>query len=131
MKFHNVPVDRYGARMSARLFHPMLARLRASTRLAVLVLLVFAMKIGMAAACQANDARLALVGDSAIVDAATDVDVGCCSVLDCGDCCAHTSVLAPQSSLLPPLAATAALPQWAIDWVPTAYPVAIRPPIAA
>lgn len=131
MKFHNVLVARYGAQMSARIFHPMLARLRASTRLAVLVLLVFAMKIGMAAACQANDARLALVGDSAIVGTATDGEVGCCSVLDCGDCCAHATVLIPQSSVLPPLAATAALPQWAIGWVPTTYPVAIRPPIAA
>ncbi|MUV13371.1 hypothetical protein [Noviluteimonas gilva] len=132
LKFHNVPSGVYGARMSARTFPPMLARLRASAGLGVLVLLVFVMKIDMATACQANDARQALGGDApvAFVDAAAAYDKGCCLLSGCGDCCAHTLALVPQSRVLPPLVATAALPQWAIGWAPTTYPVAMRPPIA-
>jgi hypothetical protein len=46
---------------------PLLARLRSSTRLATLVLLVFALKIGLVAACAKHDvAELGLgVGDTA------------------------------------------------------------------
>ena len=47
--------------MSARLSPPVLARLRASTRLIALVLLVFLMKVGMVTACATHD-----VGDTAL-----------------------------------------------------------------
>lgn len=55
MKFHNAPVGIYNARMSPAAPRTLLARLRTSARLAVLVLLVFAMKIGVAAACVKHD----------------------------------------------------------------------------
>lgn len=55
MQYHNSPADRYHAPMLATTPGTMLGRLRASARLAVLVLLVFAMKIGLAAACAKHD----------------------------------------------------------------------------
>ena len=65
--------------MSARLSPPVLARLRASTRLIALVLLVFLMKIGMVAACATHD-----VGDAAL-GAAGQTASAAVGVLDTGD----------------------------------------------
>lgn len=55
MKFHNAPPAVYAARMAFAPARPFLARLRSSARLASLFLLVFALKIGMAAACAKHD----------------------------------------------------------------------------
>lgn len=55
MKFHNAPVGVYSALMNSAAPRPLLARLRSSARLAMLVLLVFALKIGVAAACTKHD----------------------------------------------------------------------------
>lgn len=55
MKFHNGPVGVYGARMNSAAPRTVLARLRSSARLAMLVLLIFALKIGAAAACAKHD----------------------------------------------------------------------------
>lgn len=55
MKFHNTSTDVYRARMILPVPRTLLARLRSSARLAVLVLLVFAMKVGTAAACAKHD----------------------------------------------------------------------------
>ena len=51
MKFRNTIGNGYAFRMNPAVPRTVLARLRASTRLAVLVLLIFALKIGAAAAC--------------------------------------------------------------------------------
>ena len=55
MKFHNVQPGVYCARVTSAASRTLLARLRASARLAVLVLLVFALKLGAAAACVKHD----------------------------------------------------------------------------
>lgn len=55
MKFHNGPVGVYRARMNLAAPRTMLARLRSSARLAMFVLLIFALKIGAAAACAKHD----------------------------------------------------------------------------
>ena len=55
MKFRNTVISLYSARMLSAAPRPLLARLRSSARLAVLVLLVFAVKIGAAAACAKHD----------------------------------------------------------------------------
>ena len=57
--------------------HLLLARLRASARLAALVLLVFALKIGTVAACAEHDFAdiwLGGGGDHALVVSASDID---------------------------------------------------------
>ena len=55
MKFDNVQPGVYCARVTSAASRTLLARLRASARLAVLVLLVFALKLGAAAACVKHD----------------------------------------------------------------------------
>ena len=57
MQFHNSPACRYHVLMLATTPAPgtLLGRLRASAWLAVLMLLVFTMKIGLAAACAKHD----------------------------------------------------------------------------
>lgn len=76
VKFHNGTVSVYRARMiSAAPRTLLLARLRTSARLAVFVLLVFALKIGAAAACAKHDfADLGMGTDSShtVMQAPTD-----------------------------------------------------------
>ena len=117
-----------------------LARLRASTRLAMLVLLVFALKVGTAAACVKHDfADLGSgTGDThQAVMQATDTDAGDASktVLThagtCGHCgCHHASAL-PTSAVL----AFAVCPREGLAYrsgtPPSAAPRQdLRPPIA-
>lgn len=65
MKFHNTRGSGYAVGMNPAAPCTLLARLRSSARLAVLVLLIFAMKIGAAAACAKHDfADLGLGSDS-------------------------------------------------------------------
>ena len=117
----------------------LLARLRASTRVAMLVLLVFALKVGMAAACVKHDfADFELgTGDThqAVVQA-TDTDAGDASktVLTpagtCSHCgCHHASAL-PTSTVL----AFAVCPREGLAYrsgtPPSAAPhMDLRPPI--
>lgn len=55
MQFHNSTVRQYHVPMFATTPGTLLARLRSSARLAVLMLLVFALKIGTVAACAQHD----------------------------------------------------------------------------
>ena len=118
----------------------LLARLRDSTRLAMLVLLVFALKVGMAAACVKHDfAALGLgAGDTqqAVVQATnTDADDASKTLLThaatCSHCgCHHASAL-PTSTPL----AFAVLPRGGLAYrsgtPPSAAPRQdLRPPIA-
>jgi hypothetical protein len=118
----------------------MLGRLRASARLAVLVLLVFAMKIGLAAACAKHDfADLGLASDAShqvMVSAAVDTDgnepgkgplphAGACSHCSCH----HASAL-PNETIL----AFAVVPRETVGYrsgvLPSAAPrLELRPPI--
>jgi len=75
MKFHNARVGVYGARMIPAAPRTLLARLRSSARLAVLMLLVFALKIGTVAACAQHDFAdmgLGTGGDHALLVSGTD-----------------------------------------------------------
>lgn len=112
MQFYNTPTSRYDFPMLATTPGTLLGRLRASTRLAVLVLLVFAMKIGLAAACAKHDfADLGLGSDAThqvAVNASADTDgdapgkgpmphAGACT--HCG--CHHaTAVFVPTYTLM-------------------------------
>jgi hypothetical protein len=119
---------------------PMLARLRASTRLAVLVLLIFALKIGAAAACAKHDfADLGLgAGDThGAVAQAVDADGGDVSrtalthVGTCSHCgCHHASAL-PTNTIV----AFASIPREGLSYrsgiPPSTYlRLELRPPIA-
>lgn len=55
LKFHNTRAGVYAVRMTPSAPRTMLARLRSSARLAGLMLLVFALKIGAVAACAQHD----------------------------------------------------------------------------
>jgi hypothetical protein len=55
LKLHNTLSNGYSSRMNPAVPRTMLARLRASARLAVLVLVIFALSIGVAAACAKHD----------------------------------------------------------------------------
>lgn len=141
MKFHNARVASYAGRMYPVASHTMLARLRASTRLAVLVLLIFAMKIGAAAACAKHDfADLGFGADSqhgAVLKApATDepgaltkgalTHAGACSHCSCH----HAVAMVPDTQIafaLAPHGLTvhlSGLPPSALS------PLELRPPIA-
>lgn len=116
MKFHNTSTASYAGEMKLAMPRPLLARLRNSARLAVLVLLIFAVKIGAATACAKHDlADLGLGSDSdhaALVKASPADDgaadpanplpghAGCCQ---CS--CHHATALPPDGQIafmLPP-----------------------------
>ncbi len=138
MQLHNTRTDRYHEPMIATTPGTMLGRLRASARLAVLVLLVFAMKIGLAAACAKHDfADLGLASDAShqvMVSAAVDTDgnepgplphAGACSHCSCH----HASAL-PNETVL----AFAVVPRETVGYRPGVLPSAaprleLRPPI--
>lgn len=141
MKFHNAPVAGYAGGMNPVASHAMLARMRSSARLAMLVLLVFALKIGAAAACAKHD----------FADLGFDTDVGHAAVLKapagdgpdeltkgtlaqagaCSHCsCHHAVAVVPEiyiSFSVPPLGVAellAAAPP-SVSWR-----LELRPPIA-
>jgi hypothetical protein len=112
----------------------LLDRLRASTRAAVWVLFLVAIQLGAVTVCAASELSSSRTDEpAAVVDAAalTCADEGCCDQSHCDECCTPAAVLLSPVQALPLLASVSALPRWAIGWVPTSYPVAIRPPIAA
>lgn len=111
MKFHIVPVSVYGVRMNLAAPRPVLARLRSSARLAMLVLLIFALKVGTAAACAKHDfADLGFGTDgshAAVMEApaadgpdeltkGTLAHAGACS--HCG--CHHAAAMVPDSHIV-------------------------------
>ena len=87
----------------------MLARLRASTRLAVLVLLIFALKVGAAAACAKNDfaeSNFGISGTHGVIVQATDTNAGDLSKTSfppagtCRHCGCHHATALPTNPVL-------------------------------
>jgi hypothetical protein len=105
-------------------------------RVFVLGLLMFGlvMKPVLAAACEIEDARQALVGEHAVPTVnSSDHYAGedCCVVQNCGECCVHVAAMVPQVKVADTFAvAPNPLPALSVEFEPTAYPVAFRPPIA-
>ena len=142
MKFHNAQVGIYNVWMSPAAPRTLLARLRTSARLAVLVLLVFAMKIGVAAACAKHefaDLGLGTDGSHTAVMKAPSTDggdtdltktklghVGTCN--HCG--CHHAVAMVPDVRIVVAVVPqelavrTSGLPPSA------SQPLELRPPIA-
>jgi len=139
MQFHNTSASRYHAPMLATTPGTILGRLRASVRVTVLVLLVFAMKIGLAAACAKHDfADLGLTPEASqqSVSAFADTDdgnnplegqlphAGACTHCDC-----HHAAAVPVSAY----ALTSALAPARFGYAPDAghsapAPLELRPP---
>lgn len=104
---------RYPARMDYPHTRPLISRLRASTRLVVMVLLVFLMKVGMVVACSASDI------EPAGSDGMSTLGVSLAGAMDdgpgddskspdplphasCVDChCHHAAALTPETASLP------------------------------
>lgn len=141
MKFHNVRVVGYPAHMNWPASDAMLARLRASTRLAALVLLIFAMKIGAAAACVKHDfADLGFGTDSshAVAVKVSPLDGGNEDSMKfkfghavCSHCgCHHAAAMVPVTQVVVVLVPQA-LPMRTSGLPPsTLQPLELRPPIA-
>lgn len=138
MRFDNVSVGMHGDPMIPPKPRTILARLRTSAQLAVLVLLVFILKIGAVAACakydvadmlssgtsQATEMRV-LAGDSAEVDLTQVVHAGTCS--HCG--CHHPAAVVSLSTLSLENLCSVPLVRTA-DLKPSASPpLELRPPI--
>jgi hypothetical protein len=108
-------------------------------RLALMVMLALGscLQPALAAACDIEDARIALDGGSAgAVMVAADVGHAgaagdCCANPACGDCCLHAAATLPASPramvFAPPPAVGAPL---RIARTASVYPVDSRPPIA-
>jgi hypothetical protein len=118
----------------------LLTRLRVSTRLAVLVLLVFALKIGTAAACAKHDfADLGLgSGDThGAIAKALDADAG--NDLSktafghagaCGHCSSHHASALPNESILTFASISTEAVMYRSGTPPSAVPrLELRPPI--
>lgn len=143
MQFHNSPAGRYHALMFATTPGTMLGRLRASARLAVLVLLVFAMKISLATACAKHDyadlgSSYGTSHETVMTAAPADTDGGDdpaqSSLLHAGACthcgCHHAAAV-PVSAY----AMTTSLAHERFGYAPDAAhsapaPLELRPPIA-
>ncbi len=114
------------------------AALNACLRLLLSLLLVCAMVVqpALAAACDLNDARVALGVDAgtetiALAGSSDDRSTGdCCGGRTCGHCClqlmAPVPVRVQVGVALPQSTAMSALAIW---HTPTHYPVSQRPPI--
>ena len=127
--------------MSFRPTSRLLARLRASSRLAVLVLLVFALKIGTAAACAQHDFAdmgLGAGGDHALVVSVSDMDgsddastMFSSHAGACNHCSSHhAAALTPTSSMFVVIAQSS-LKATLLGLPPSAsLSFELRPPIA-
>jgi len=99
VKFNNIAISVYPARMMSPTHRTILTRLRNSARLAALVLLVFALKIGTVVACAEHDfadmglgtgSDHALVVSSSDLDGSGDTKTALSSHLgSCGHCGSH------------------------------------------
>lgn len=142
MKFHNVRSGVYYARVNSSAPRTLLARLRASARLAVLVLLVFALKLGAAAACVKHDFAdmgFGTDGSSHAVamkaspldgsnDDSTKLKLGHAACSHCG--CHHAAAMVPDTQVALVLVPQA-LPMRTSGLPPSAsQPLELRPPIA-
>jgi hypothetical protein len=110
-------------------------RLPLALRVFVLALLAFGllMKPVLAVACEIDDARQGLAGQHQPLVAADPGTGGedCCLVQNCNQCCVHTvAVLPPLKVAASFFAVASPLPALSVEFEPTAYPVALRPPIA-
>ncbi len=141
MRFRNIRPDLYHSPMLATTPGTLLGRLRASARLAVLVLLVFTMKIGLAAACAKHDfADLGLGSNPShqvSLSASADTDgsepskgsmphAGVCT--HCG--CHHASAVPVMPYALTAPLAHARFGEIADAGHSTPAPLELRPPIA-
>ena len=119
----------------------LLARLRTSARLSVLVLLIFALKIGAAAACAKHDFADLGFGTSdghSVVQAVDGVTgdesqpsvafshAGTCS--HCG--CHHASAVPPEAFIAPTILAHTLISFYAGVPPDTSHGLELRPPIA-
>ena len=142
MKFHNIQPGVYCARVTSAASRTLLARLRASARLAVLVLLVFALKLGAAAACVKHDFAdmgFGTDGSSHAVamkaspldgsnDDSTKLKLGHAACSHCG--CHHAAAMVPDTQIVVVLVPQA-LPMRTSGLPPSAsQPLELRPPIA-
>ena len=140
MKFHNVQPGVYCARVTSAASRTLLARLRASARLAVLVLLVFALKLGAAAACVKHDFAdmgFGTDGSHAVAvkaspldggnDDSTKLKLGHAACSHCG--CHHVATMVPDTQVALVLVPQA-LPMRTSGLPPSAsQPLELRPPI--
>ena len=140
MKFHNVRSGVYYARVNSSAPRTLLARLRASARLAVLVLLVFALKLGAAAACVKHDFAdmgFGTDGSHAVAvkaspldggnDDSTKLKLGHAACSHCG--CHHVATMVPDTQVVVVLVPQA-LPMRTSGLPPsTTQPMELRPPI--
>ena len=141
MKFDNVQPGVYCARVTSAASRTLLARLRASARLAVLVLLVFALKLGAAAACVKHDFAdmgFGTDGSHAVAvkaspldggnDDSTKLKLGHAACSHCG--CHHAAAMVPDTQVVVVLVPQA-LPMRTSGLPPSAsQPLELRPPIA-
>ena len=120
---------------------PLLARLRSSARLTVLVLLVFAMKIGTAAACAKHEfADLGLGGDATQAVVMTlagdsgDADLPKSQLSHAGKCthcsCHQAAALVLTTYTLPPVGAHVVTVRTTGPPASAARLLELRPPIA-
>ena len=140
MKFHNVQPGVYCARVTSAASRTLLARLRASARLAVLVLLVFALKLGAAAACVKHDFAdmgFGTDGSHAVAVKASPLDSGNDDSTKlklghaaCSHCrCHHAAAMVPDTQVALVLVPQA-LPMRTSGLPPsTTQPMELRPPI--
>jgi hypothetical protein len=109
-------------------------RLPLALRVFMLGLLVFGLVMNpvLAAACEIGDASQSLAGQhQPVVAPDSQADEDCCLVQDCSACCAHVAAMVPAlkvAAAFPEVASP--LPVLSMEFEPTAYPVAFRPPIA-
>jgi len=102
----------------------------------VLGLLVFGlvMRPVLAVACEIKDAQQVLTGEhlAAVVKSSDrGANEDCCLVQNCSECCAHAAAMVPQVEVAAAFSGAAnPLPALSVEFEPTAYPVAFRPPIA-
>jgi hypothetical protein len=144
MAFHNTSSLVYRARMAFAPARPLLARLRSSTRLAAFVLLVFALKIGLIAACAKHEvAELGLGGgdtagwvlEAATADGADGADDPSGGVPGhagaCNHCqCHHAPALLLESHLVAWVPPTGTAFDLAGSLPNTSASLELRPPIA-
>ena len=128
------------AQMNSARPRTLLARLRTSARLAVLVLLVFALKLGAAAACAKHDfadmgfgtdgSHAVMVKVSPVDGGGDDSKIKFGHASPCSHCgCHHLAVMVPNTQVVV-VRVPQALPVRASGLPPSAsQPLELRPPI--
>lgn len=117
----------------AAMSRPLRPRLSPALHLLVLCLLVFGlvMKPVLAVACEIDDARRVLTDGQPVAAAESEDSDECCPSQNCNECCCPTVAMVPKLKVAASLSLAASpLPALSVEFEPTAYPVALRPPIA-